>query len=139
MKQIWMPIVFLCAFFFQPSPAGAVDYSGQWLGNITESNTQCKKLGKGKPGDYVITITQKGDQIQAMENNAKRPYAGVLQKPDHVVVSGTYADDGGYVTENVSITFSSTDSGSGKSEWRWSNERYSCGGGFSFTLRKLTK
>ena len=36
--------------------AAAQDYSGIWNGVITESISDCKQLGKAKPGEYQLTF-----------------------------------------------------------------------------------
>ena len=123
----------------QPGLSYGFDYSGQWLGTITESVNHCKNLGKAEPGEYKLTIRHKGNEIIVMENVVQRPYTGVFnpQQPQIAHVIGTYVDDGGYVTELVDIEFKSDTTGNGKSVWRWSSGYYSCGGNFAFSLVKI--
>jgi hypothetical protein len=52
------------------------------------------------------------------------------------LVRGTYADAGGYVTEEVLIQFAGPGSGTGQSVWRWSDGWHQCGGRFLLTLKK---
>jgi hypothetical protein len=116
----------------------AEDYSGTWIGTVTETLSHCKDLGKAEPGDYLLTITQKGNDIMIMENVNQRPFKGKLrpEDPRHVHVRATYTTDGGYVTELVDIDFVNAESGTGGSVWRWSDGYYECGGSFKFTLKK---
>jgi len=118
--------------------AAAQDYSGTWSGVVTESTSDCKNIVKAKPGEYRFTFAQKGDELTIMENVARRPYRGFIEadNPRHVQVRGTYADAGGYVTEEVFIKFAEPGSGTGQSAWRWSDGWHQCGGRFLFTLRK---
>ena len=121
------------------APCAAQDYSGQWLGSITESVNRCERLGKAEPGDYKLTITQKNNDITIMENVVQRPYNGTIDpgKPGEVHVSGAYNDDGGYVTELVDIDFENDSTGAGRSVWYWSDGLHGCGGHFRFTLKKI--
>jgi hypothetical protein len=59
-----------------PECVWAQDYSGQWLGKITESHNRCEDLGKDEPGEYKLTIVQKDNEILHMENVVQRPYRG---------------------------------------------------------------
>ena len=59
-----------------PECVWAQDYSGQWLGIITESHNRCEDLGKAEPGEYKLTIVQKDNEILLMENVVQRPYRG---------------------------------------------------------------
>jgi hypothetical protein len=117
----------------------AQDYSGQWLGTITESVNRCERLGKAEPGDYKLTIIQKDNDIAIMENVVQRPYNGTLDpgRPGEVQVSGAYNDDGGYVTELVDIEFENDSKGAGRSVWYWSDGLHGCGGHFQFELKKI--
>jgi hypothetical protein len=73
-----------------------------------------------------------------MENVVKRPYKGFFEtdSPGQIQVRGTYADAGGYVTEEVFIKLAESGSGAGQSVWRWSDGWHQCGGRFHFTLKK---
>lgn len=132
-------ILFASVVLLSPDLSHGSDYSGQWLGTITESRNLCKNLGKAEPGDYKLTITQKGGDIVVMENVVQRPYTGRNNpgQPHRFRVQGSYSDDGGYVNELVDLEFSSDTTGTGKSVWRWSDGYYACGGTFAFTLEKL--
>jgi hypothetical protein len=129
----------LGAMWLRPALSHAADYTGQWRGTITESTNDCKKLGKGKPGEYTLTFVHKGDEFVGMENTIKRPYQGVVNpsRPQFVHLVGSYATDGGYVMETVDLEFQKETNGIGKSTWRWSNDFFSCGGRFTFTLEKI--
>jgi hypothetical protein len=118
--------------------AAAQDYSGIWTGVVTESASDCKNIVKGKPGEYQLTFVQKGDELSIMENVARRPYKGFIEadNPRHIQVRGTYADAGGYVSEEVLIRFSGSGSGAGQSVWKWSDGWHQCGGRYLFTLKK---
>lgn len=122
-----------------PAVCIAESYGGQWLGTVYDSINRCKRLGKAEPGDYILTIIHDGADITIMENVMQRPYVGVVNpnRPGKVHVQGTYIDDGGYVTELVSIEFDNYKMGKGQSAWRWSDGYYECGGSFSFTLKKI--
>lgn len=122
-----------------PECIWAQDYSGQWLGTITESQNHCEDLGKAEPGDYKITIVQKDNAILLMENVVQRPYRGVIdpETPRNVRVQGTYNVDGGYVSEIVDIVFENERQGSGQSVWSWSDGYYQCGGQFKFELTQI--
>jgi hypothetical protein len=119
-------------------PAGAQDYSGTWIGTVTESSSSCKNIVKAAPGDYRLTFTQRGNELTIVPNTAKRLYVGVLNaaKPGFVQVRGTYPDDGGLISEEVSVKFTGNESGEGQSAWRWANAWHQCGGRFLFTLKK---
>jgi len=119
-----------------PVCAWAQDYSGQWLGRITESQNRCADLGKAEPGDYKITIVHKDNAIMLMENVVQRPYRGSVdpRSPQNVRVLGAYNVDGGYVNEMVDIVFENEHQGSGQSVWTWSDGYYQCGGRFTFEL-----
>jgi hypothetical protein len=124
-----------------PECTWAQDYSGQWLGKITESYNRCKDLGKAEPGDYKLTIVQKDNEIMLMENVVQRPYRGVVnpKAPQKVHVQGAYNVDGGYVTEMIDIVFEGNAKGTGHSVWSWSDGYYQCGGRFEFELRLIRK
>jgi hypothetical protein len=118
--------------------AAAQNYDGVWTGIVTESKTDCKKVGKAEPGEYKLTFIQQGDELTAMENTNRRPYKGVVEKdnPRSVIVRGTYPETGGYVTEAVRLEFDDDFSGNGYSVWVWSDGWLQCGGNFRFTLLK---
>lgn len=119
-------------------PAVAQDFSGLWSGVVTESTSDCKNIVKAKPGEYRLTFAQKGDELTIIENAAKRPYRGFFESDSsgRIQVRGTYADVGGYVTEDVIIVFVDSSSGTGQSLWRWSDGWHQCGGHFIFKLKK---
>jgi cytochrome bd-type quinol oxidase subunit 1 len=139
MRQYVLVAAVFSGIFVQTVSAWAVDYTGQWRGTITTSENRCKNLGKGKPGEYVLTFIQKDNEIVAMENIVKRPYRGVVNPshPEFVHVVGSYVTTGGFVTEMVDLEFQSETAGTGKSSWQWSNDFFSCGGNFAFTLEKI--
>lgn len=118
--------------------SAAQDYSGSWTGVITESASDCKNIVKAKPGEYRLTFAQKGDELTIIENLARRPYRGFFEtdSPGRIQVRGTYTDVGGYVTEDVTIKFVDSSSGTGQSVWRWSDGWHQCGGRFFFALEK---
>ncbi len=132
-------ILFISTLLLHPALSYGNDYSGQWLGTISESKNLCKNLGKAEPGEYKLTITQQDEDIVIMENVVQRPYRGRLnpEEPNLFHVQGSYVDDGGYVSELVDIEFESETAGTGKSVWRWSDGYYACGGTFAFTLEKI--
>ncbi|MGD9971684.1 MAG: hypothetical protein AB7S77_01360 [Desulfatirhabdiaceae bacterium] len=133
--SIAIAITLVLSSFFN---ADAQDFSGGWTGVITESNTNCKKLGKAEPGEYRLTFIQNGNELTAMENTVKRPYKGIFEEgnPMRIVVRGTYEDKGGYVTEEVILDFTSDRTGNGHSIWGWSDGWFQCGGSFRFSLSK---
>ena len=129
-----------CSFFLAFSTNSvAQDYSGTWAGVVTESTSDCKNIVKGKPGEYRLSFVQKGDELTIMDKTARRPYRGFVEadNPRQVQVRGTYADAGGYVTEDVLIQFAGAGSGTGQSAWKWSDGWHQCGGRFHFTLKKV--
>lgn len=140
MKRYTSLFIFLSFIFICPHLARGRDFSGQWLGTITESINRCDNLGKAKPGEYKLTITHNVNNIVVMENVVQRPYTGVFnpQNRQFAHVQGSYVTHGGYVTELLDIEFDSgnNEKGKGKSIWRWSDGYYSCGGTFNFTLVK---
>jgi hypothetical protein len=73
-----------------------------------------------------------------MENTGRRPYTGYIEPENagRFQVRGTYADQGGYVTEDVVLEFAGGQTGTGASVWRWSDGWHQCGGSFRFTLKK---
>jgi hypothetical protein len=123
----------------QPVSVSAGNYSGQWLGTITESKNRCENLGKAEPGDYKLTIVHKDGDIMIMDNVVQRPYKGVInpQRPQKIYVNGAYNEDGGYVTEMVDIVFTDDEKGEGQSVWSWSDGYHQCGGRFKFKLHKI--
>ena len=118
--------------------AVAQDYSGAWTGVVTESTSDCKNIVKANPGEYRLNFIQNGDELTIVPSAANRPYRGFIEadSPRHVQVRGTYADAGGYVSEEVLIRFVDSTSGAGQSVWRWSDGWHQCGGRFLFTLKK---
>lgn len=137
MKEIrWLVACSLIMAF--PLSVPAQDYNGTWTGVVTESTSDCKNIVKAKPGEYRLTFVQEGDELTITESVARRPYKGFLEadNPRQVQVRGTYADAGGYVTEDVTIKFANSGSGTGQSVWRWSDGWHQCGGRFAFTLKK---
>ena len=124
-----------------PACAWAQNYSGQWLGRITESQNRCQDLGKAEPGDYKLTIVHKDDAIMLMENVVQRPYRGSIdpQRPQKARIQGAYNVDGGYVAERIDIEFANERQGSGHSVWNWSDGYYQCGGRFAFELTLIRK
>ena len=139
MKHSILLVLCTGALLIVPRLSHGSDYSGQWLGTITESINRCENLGKAKPGDYKLTITHQGNDISIVENVVKRPYTGVFnpKRPQFAHVQGTYVDDGGYVSEQVNIEFADDNGGRGESSWRWSDGYYACGGKFVFNLKKI--
>lgn len=118
--------------------AAAQDLSGSWTGIVTEAASDCQNIRKASPGEYRLTILQKGDELTITEIMARRPYTGYIEPESNgrIQVRATYSDDGGYVTEAVTLEFTSGRSGTGDSVWRWSDGWHQCGGRFHFTLEK---
>jgi len=118
--------------------AGAQDKSGTRTGVVTEAVSDCQNIVKARPGEYRLTFVQKGDELVITESQARRPCRGFFESddPGRIQVRGTYADAGGYVTEEVFIRFADSISGAGRSVWRWSDGWHQCGGRFHFTLKK---
>jgi hypothetical protein len=140
MRELRLLIV--CSFIlFCSMSATAQDYSGTWSGVVTDSTSDCKSIVKAKPGEYHLTFVQKGDELTIVENVARRPYKGYIEadNPEYIQVRGTYADAGGYITEEVFIKFSESSSGTGQSVWKWSDGWHQCGGRFVFMLKKKSK
>jgi len=139
MKRYVFLLIFLGVACMQPAISHAIDYTGQWRGTITQSVNGCRNLGKGVPGDYMLTFIHDGDEFVGMENKVKRPYRGVVNpsNPKFVHLVGSYVATGGYVTETIDLEFPTETTGIGKSVWRWSNDFFSCGGNFTFTLEKV--
>ncbi len=129
----------LCFWSIQPVAASAQNFSGQWLGNVTESLNRCERLGKVEPGDYKLTIVHKDNEIMLMENVEQVPYKGVInpKRPQNVFVQGVYDIDGGYLTEMIEIVFKDEHQGRGQSVWYWSDGYHQCGGRFKFGLEKI--
>ena len=129
----------LCLGLVQPLGVLAQDYSGQWLGTVTESVNRCEQIGKAEPGDYKLTIIHKDHDIVLMENVEQVPYKGVVNpaRPKNVYVQGVYDIDAGYVTEVIEIVFHDERQGQGTSVWHWSDGYHQCGGRFKFGLEKI--
>ena len=129
----------LCFGFIQPAAVSAQNFSGQWLGNVTESLSRCEGIGKVEPGDYKLTIVHKEAEIMLMENVEQVPYTGIInpKRPRNVFVQGVYNIHGGYVTEMLDIVFDGTQKGRGESVWSWSDGYHQCGGRFKFGLEKI--
>lgn len=137
MKRLCLMIA--CGFsLLSPVQASAQDKSGAWTGVVTEAASDCQNIVKANPGKYRLTFVQKGDELMIMETQARRPYRGFFDSdnPGHIQVRGTYAEAGGYVSEEVSIQFDDSNSGTGQSVWRWSDGWHQCGGRFRFILKK---
>jgi hypothetical protein len=133
--RIWI----VCSLFLATS-VGAVaqDYGGAWIAVVTDSTSDCKNITKARPGEYQLTIVHQGDELTITENAARRPYTGFMEadNPRHIQLRGSYADSGGYISEEVYIKFADAGAGTGKSAWRWSDGWHQCGGRFIFTLEK---
>lgn len=140
-----MKIFSICLCWFlllaMTSRVSAQDYSGTWLASVSESVTWCKNLGKAEPGEYKLTIVQKGSDITLLENVVQRPYKGVIdpKRPLSLHVNGSYVEDGGYVNEMIDIAFDNDSAGEGGSMWQWSDGYYQCGGRFKFDLKKIVR
>ncbi len=133
-------IICLLCFGLMPAAAmAAEDFSGQWLGTVTESLNDCRRIGKVEPGDYKLTIVHKDDDIMLMENVEQVPFRGVVnpKRPRNVFVQGVYNIHGGYVTEMLEIAFDDAKKGQGESVWYWSDGYHQCGGRFKFGLEKI--
>ena len=132
-------IFLLCFGLMLPAVAYAQNFSGQWLGNVTESLSRCEGIGKVEPGDYKLTIVHKDEDIMLMENVEQVPYRGVVnpKRPGKVFVQGVYDIHGGYVTEMLEIVFDDGQKGQGESVWYWSDGYHQCGGRFKFGLEKI--
>ena len=132
-------IFLLCFGLMHPAALCAQDFSGQWLGSITESLNRCERIGKAEPRDYKLTIVQKNDEIMLMENVEQVPYKGIVnpKRPRNVFVQGVYNIHGGYVTEMLEIVFDDASKGQGESVWYWSDGYHQCGGRFKFALEKI--
>jgi len=119
----------------------AQDYSGQWLGEITESINRCEDLGKAEPGEYKLTIVHKDSEIMLMENVVQRPYHGGIDPEDSrkFHVQGAYNVDGGYVSEMIDIVFINAQQGSGQAVWSLSDGYHQCAGRFEFELTLIRK
>lgn len=140
MKGRFAPIA-ACLVLLGVIHADAQDQSGAWIGVVTESVSDCPNIVKAAVGEYELSIVQKGDALVILEARTKRPYRGFFgaDAPGHIQVRGTYADAGGYVSEELSITFADSGSGAGHSVWTWSDGWHQCGGRFLFTLKKKTQ
>lgn len=136
MKSGWR--VLTAVMLATACPVYAQDYSGSWTGTVIESSSTCKNIVKAAPGDYRLTFTQKGNDLTIVPTTSRRPYQGVLDpaRPGRVQVRGTYPEDGGLISEDVTVTFTGAESGEGQSAWRWANAWHQCGGRFRFTLKK---
>ena len=132
-------IFILCLGLIAPAVVCAQNFSGQWLGKVTESLNDCDRIGKTEPGDYKLTIVHKNEDIMLMENVEQVPYRGVVRpdRPLKVFVQGVYDLHGGYVTEMLDIEFDDAQKGQGQSVWSWSDGYYQCGGRFKFGLEKI--
>lgn len=139
MKNFLFSLIFFGLLVSGPISSYGQNYSGQWLGTVTESVNYCKQLGKAEVGDYKLTIIHDEDEITVMENVIQRPYTGVVNpdRPKKVHVQGNYVDDGGYVSELLDIEFEEDTKGKGQGSWRWSDGYYQCGGRYVFTLEKM--
>ncbi len=122
-----------------PAAVYAQNFSGQWLGNVTESLSRCEGIGKVEPGEYKLTIVQKDEEIMLMENVEQVPFRGVInpKQPLKVFVQGVYDIHGGYVTEMLEIQFEGERRGQGESVWSWSDGYHECGGRFKFGWDKI--
>jgi hypothetical protein len=136
--NIWLYSFLLLAM---ASRVSAQDYSGTWLATVSESATWCINIGKTEPGDYKLTIVQKGNDITLLENVVQRPYKGFIdpKRPRNLHVNGSYIKDGGYVNEMIDIAFENDSAGKGESAWQWSDGYYQCGGRFKFELKKIVR
>ena len=100
-----------------------------------------ESISSTEPGDYKLTIVQKGNDVTLLENVVQRPYRGVINpnRPRNLHVNGSYIKDGGYVNELIDIAFDSDSAGEGGSMWQWSDGYYQCGGRFKFKLEKIVR
>ena len=95
MKRYTILVFLAVVLLSNPQITYGNNYSGQWLGVVTDSLNRCKSLGKAEPGKYKLTIIHKNDDITILENVVQRPYTGVVnpKRPLIVHVQGSYVED----------------------------------------------
>jgi hypothetical protein len=83
----------------------------------------------------TTTVTQSGDNITIVIDG--NTFTGSINNLT-VNVSGSYSENGGTVTQNITVNLSSSTSGTGTSTWSWTNGNINCNGGSDFTIEKVS-
>lgn len=110
-----------------------------WTATITESQSACKSIGKDIIGVYDLKVQYgEGNTLTITGEQSHHVYIGVVVEtsPEHLILKGSYLEDAGIVTENVTINFADKKQGSGAGKWYWSDGLMSCGGSYQFTITK---
>ena len=135
-------ILFLLILPFTALADSAVplaDSAVQWTATVTESHTACKNIGKDIEGVYdVILKYGEGKTLTLMVVKSGHIFNGVVvdENPQKIKLQASYLEDAGVVTDNVNITFTSENSGTGTSKWYWSDGLMSCGGSYEFIISR---
>ena len=110
-------------------PTTTLDIAGSWT--ITE-NVDATGCGGGTYSDvWTASVSQSGSSITLTTSGLT--FSGTLNG-NQLTWSGSYPEDGGTTTVNMTATIaSSEDSLSGSSTWSWSDGVDSCTGTTTFT------
>ena len=117
--------------------AATYNATGIWTassygGWVNFGNAGCVK----DPNKTVSAIiNQTGDTISFVADGTL--YTGSVSGSDYTV-SSSRPSEGGTTTVTYQISLASANSGSGTTTWSWTDGYYSCNGGGSFTITKLT-
>ena len=111
----------------------AINASGTWRFQDTSVWDSCDPNPQLEVN--TCTVTQNGTNVTfEVDGNT---FTGTINSPT-ITVSGTYTENGGNVTQDITVTLSSTTSGIGTSTWDWSDGANNCSGGSDFTFRKVS-
>lgn len=115
--------------------APTYNVSGLWsYAEQSDQWTTCDEPSPG-PTSGTLTVTQSGNRVTAVDNNA-RQYEGFVSGSKYTMVR-SYLDDGGIVSVVNTITVASGGkSATGASHWIWDSGYENCDGGRSLILQK---
>lgn len=118
---------------FSSGTTTAINASGTWRFQDTSVWDSCDPNPQLEVN--TCTVTQNGTNVTfEVDGNT---FTGTVNSPT-ITVSGTYTENGGNVTQDITVTLSSTTSGIGTSTWDWSDGVNNCSGGSDFTFRRVS-
>ncbi len=110
-----------------------LDMTGTWSYSDTNISDSCDPNPPLETS--TTTVTQSGDNITIVIDG--NTFTGSINNLT-VNVSGSYSENGGTVTQNITVNLSSSTSGTGTSTWSWTNGNNNCNGGSDFTIEKVS-
>jgi outer membrane protein assembly factor BamB len=116
---------------FGGSSLATFNLSGTWTYTDTSVWDNCPVPEPAQ--SESLTVTQNGSDVQIVIDG--KTFSGTLFG-SICNVSGSYFEDGGTVTQNISLNLSSETAGLGSSTWVWSDGTNTCNGGSEFTFAR---